>query len=307
MTPRNILVIGSANIDLVARVSRIPRPGETLMGQSFATICGGKGANQAVAAARLGGNVSFLGCVGDDAFGVQQKESLRAAGVKLDLLKTVSGTPTGTAIIEVSDEGENSIVVIPGANFQLTPEDILACRAAFEAADAVLMQLEVPVAVVEAALDLARETDTLSILDIGSDQPVSEAVIGKATVVTPNTSEAERLTGMTIESDADVEAAAARLLSFGSSHVVMKLGSRGSRYFGAGARFDAQPFKVEVVDTTAAGDAFTGALGVGWNEGAIAETLRFANAVGALATTKAGAQPSLPFAEDVTRILNQQC
>lgn len=303
MTSRNILVIGSANIDLVARVSRIPRPGETLMGQSFATICGGKGANQAVAAARLGGNVTFIGCVGDDAFGAQQKASLRAAGVNLDCLKMVSNTPTGTAIIEVSDGGENSIVVIPGANFELTPEDILARRAAFETADAVLMQLEVPVAVVEAALDLARETSTLSILDIGSDQPIPESVIGKATVVTPNTSEAERLTGMTIESDADVEAAALRLLGFGSRHVVMKLGSRGSRYFGAGTSINASPFQVDVVDTTAAGDAFTGALGVGWNEEAIAETLRYANAVGALATTKAGAQPSLPFADDVARLL----
>lgn len=303
MTPRNILVIGSANIDLVARVSRIPRPGETLMGQSFATICGGKGANQAVAASRLGGNVWFLGCVGDDAFGVQQKESLLDAGVKLDYLKTVSGTPTGTAIIEVSDEGENSIVVVPGANFALTPEDIYCCRAAFAAADAVLMQLEVPVAVVEAALDLARETHTLSILDIGSDQPVSEAVIGKATVVTPNVSEAERLTGMTIESDDDVEIAAKRLLSFGSRHVVMKLGSRGCRYFSATEALEAAPFKVKVVDTTAAGDAFTGALGVAWKEGAIAETLRYANAVGALATTRAGAQPSLPFAEDVALLV----
>lgn len=305
MTPRNILVIGSANIDLVARVSRIPRPGETLIGQSFATICGGKGANQAVAAARLGGNVWFLGCVGDDAFGVQQKESLLDAGVKLDYLKTVSGTPTGTAIIEVSDEGENSIVVVPGANFALTPDDVYCCRAAFAAADAVLMQLEVPVAVVEAALDLARETHTLSILDIGSDQPVSEAVIGKATVVTPNVSEAERLTGMKIDSDEDVEIAAKRLLSFGSRHVVMKLGSRGSRYFGAGGPLDAPPFAVKVVDTTAAGDAFTGALGVAWDEKAIAETLRFANAVGALATTKAGAQPSLPFAEDVMLLLEK--
>lgn len=305
MTARNILVIGSANIDLVARVSRIPRPGETLMGQSFSTICGGKGANQAVAAARLGGAVSFLGCVGDDAFGLQQKESLLAAGVKLDHLKTVSGTPTGTAIIEVSDEGENSIVVIPGANFELTPTDILACRAAFEAADAVLMQLEVPVAVVETALDLARETNTLSILDIGSDQPVSESILGKASVVTPNVSEAERLTGMTIGNDADVEVAAARLLGFGSRHVVMKLGSRGSRYFGPAGSIEAPPFRVEVVDTTAAGDAFTGALGVGWNDDAIAETLRYANAVGALATTRAGAQPSLPFSEDVARLLER--
>lgn len=306
MTPRKILVIGSANIDLVARVSRIPRPGETLIGQSFATICGGKGANQAVAAARLGGQVSFLGCVGDDAFGVQQKESLGSAGVNLEYLKTVCGTPTGTAIIEVSDEGENSIVVVPGANFELTPEDVHRCRAAFEAADVVLMQLEVPVEVVEAALDLARETNTLSILDIGSDQPVSESVIGKATVVTPNVSEAERLTGLKIESDEDVEAAARRLLSFGSTHVVMKLGSRGSRYFGAGGGVDAPPFSVDVVDTTAAGDAFTGALGVAWDEKVIAATLRYANAVGALATTKAGAQPSLPDATAVALLLEEQ-
>lgn len=306
MTPRNILVIGSANIDLVARVSRIPRPGETLIGQSFATICGGKGANQAVAAARLGGQVSFLGCVGNDAFGTQQKESLQSAGVSLDLLKTVSNVPTGTAIIEVSDEGENSIVVVPGANFELTPADVYRCRAAFENADVVLMQLEVPVSVVEAALDMARETNTLSILDIGSDQPVSEAVIGKATVVTPNVSEAERLTGLKIDTDDDVEQAAHRLLGFGSKHVVMKLGGRGSRYFGAEGRIDAPPFMVEVVDTTAAGDAFTGALGVAWDEGAIAATLRYANAVGALATTKAGAQPSLPLASEVARLLEAQ-
>lgn len=306
MTHRKILVIGSANIDLVARVSRIPRPGETLMGRSFDTICGGKGANQAVAAARLGGHVFFLGCVGDDAFGAQQKESLGSAGVNLDYLKTIKGTPTGTAIIEVSDEGENSIVVVPGANFELTPEDIYACRSVFESVDAVLLQLEVPVPVVAAALDLAGETNTLSILDIGSDQPVSEAVIGKATLVTPNASEAERLTGIKIETDDDVEAAARRLQSFGSRHVVMKLGSRGSRYFGVGGRVDGPPFAVDVVDTTAAGDAFTGALGVGWDEGNIAETLRYANAVGALATTRAGAQPSLPFAADVLRLREEQ-
>lgn len=306
MSSRTILVVGSANIDLVARVSRIPRPGETLMGRSFATICGGKGANQAVAAARLGGQVSFIGCVGADGFGDLQKAGLAADGVKLDHLKTVRDTPTGTAIIQVSDEGENSIVVIPGANFAVTPEDIAACRPAFERADAVLMQLEVPVAVVEAALDLARETNTLSILDIGSDQPITDAVLGKADVITPNTSEAERLTGLSIDTNAEIEAAANRLLALGARHVVMKLGGRGSRYFGPSGAFDAPPFRVDVVDTTAAGDAFTAALGVYWDESDLATTLRRANATGALATTRAGAQPSLPTAAEVERLLVEQ-
>ena len=294
MKQRKLLVLGSANIDLVARVSRIPRPGETLMGTSFTTVCGGKGANQAVAAARLGAAVSFLGCVGADGFGELQKSSLTGSGVDLTMLKTVVDVPTGTAIIEVSDVGENSIVVIPGANFCLTPGDVRACRPHFELADAVLMQLEVPVDVVEAALDLARETGTLSILDIGSDQPIAPEVIGKATAVSPNTSEAERLTGRAIESEAGIRAAADDLRAMGVEHVVMKLGARGSHYFGPDGDVFVPAFSVDVVDTTAAGDAFTAALGVAWDTAAFARTLRFANATGALAATRAGAQPSLP-------------
>lgn len=305
MAPRSLLVLGSANIDLVARVSRIPRPGETLMGTSFSTICGGKGANQAVAAARLGARVSLLGCVGADAFGEQQRAGLAAAGVDLALLKTASGQPTGTAVIEVSDEGENSIVVVPGANFALTPEDVYACREAFEAADVVLMQLEVPVAVVEAALDLARESGTLSILDIGSDQPITPAVIGKASVVSPNTSEAEHLTGLSVDTPAQIAAAAASLRGYGVEHVVMKLGARGSHYFGPAGDHYVPAFSVDVVDTTAAGDAFTAALGAVWDAGNPAETLRFANGAGALAATRPGAQPSLPDADAVAALLQK--
>lgn len=305
MNPRNVLVVGSANIDLVARVSRIPRPGETLIGQSFTTILGGKGANQAVAAARLGAHVTFIGCVGEDAFGAQQRDGLAAAGISLDHLKTAAGTPTGTAIIEVSDAGENSIVVVPGANFELTPEDIHLRRAAFEKADVVLLQLEVPAAVVEAALDLARETNTLSILDIGSDQPIAPDALGKASVISPNASEAERLTGLTAGTPEEIRAAAAQLLGYGAGHVVMKLGARGSRHFAAGTDYYAPAFPVDVADTTAAGDAFTAALGVAWNPKDMAGTLRYANAVGALATTKAGAQPSLPDAEAVAAFLRR--
>jgi ribokinase len=298
-----LLVLGSANIDLVARVSRIPRPGETLMGQSFATICGGKGANQAVAAARLGAAVSFLGCVGSDAFGALQRSSLAAEGIDLTRLKTVDGTPTGTAIIEVSDAGENSIVVVPGANFRLAPEDVWACRSVFESVDAVLMQLEVPIPVVEAALDLARETGTLSILDIGSDQPISPEVLGKACIVSPNTSEAERLTGRRVDTPEAIQAAAETLRAYGAEHVVMKLGERGSHYFGSGGDVFVPAFSVEAVDTTAAGDAFTAALGVAWDPADMHATLRFANATGALAATRAGAQPSLPARSEVEALL----
>jgi len=303
LNQRKLLVLGSANIDLVARVSEIPRPGETLLGSSFSTVCGGKGANQAVAATRLGAAVSFLGCVGADGFGQLQWSSLAAAGVDLSLLKTVEDATTGTAIIEVSDAGENSIVVIPGANFLLTPADVFACRSFFEMADAVLMQLEVPVAAVEAALDLARETNTLSILDIGSDQPISPEVVGKARIVSPNASEAERLTGRTVDSHDDILAAAEDLRAMGVEHVVMKLGSRGSQYVGPAGSFLVPAFPVDVVDSTAAGDAFTAALGVGWNPSDIEGTLRYANATGALATTRAGAQPSLPDGAAVAALL----
>jgi ribokinase len=303
MNQRNILVVGSANIDLVTRVSRIPAPGETLIGQSFTTVCGGKGANQAVAAARLGASVAFLGCVGQDGFAEQQRESLRGAGVNLDYLKTADEEVTGTAIIEVSDSGENSIVVVPGANFDLTPSDLQQRRDAFAAADVVLLQLEVPVETVEAALDIAKACGTFSILDIGSDQEIAPEVLGKADLISPNRSEAARLTGLAIDDAARVEEAAQTLLGYGADHVVMKLGDEGSRYVGAEDDVSAPPFSVEVVDTTAAGDAFTSALGVRWGLGEVDEILRYANAVGALATTVAGAQPSLPTAEAAAELL----
>jgi len=303
LTKRKILVVGSANIDLVTRVSRIPKPGETLIGSSFQTVCGGKGANQAMAAARLGASVSFLGCVGEDGFAGQQRASLGAAGVNLDYLKVDRDQPTGTAVIEVSDAGENSIVVVPGANFSLGPDDIYARREAFEAADVVLLQLEVPVETVEAALDLARECGVLSILDIGSDQTITPAALGKASVISPNRSEAEHLTGKTVQTHADVLEAAHILLGYGAGHVVMKLGSEGSRYVGPASDQHADAFTVSVIDTTAAGDAFTAALGVGWDPADPGGVLRFANAVGALATTRVGAQPSLPERAAVSALL----
>lgn len=302
MTPRNILVIGSANIDLVTRVPHCPRPGESLIGSSFATITGGKGANQAVAAARLGAKVAFAGCVGNDAFAQMQRASLSAEGIDLTHLKTHPDAPTGTAIITVADDGQNSIVVTPGANYGIIPDDIAVLEPAMRAADVVLLQLEIPMESVAAALRLARACGTLSILDAGPATTVAPELLALADIVSPNETEAEALTGINV-AHAGAQAAAEHLRGLGVPHVVMKLGAQGSLYVAEDAQIAAPPFAVQAVDTTAAGDAFTAALALRWGTAPAAEVLRFANATGALATTRHGAQPSMPALSDVLLFL----
>ncbi len=304
MSKPNIVVVGSANIDLITRVSRSPKPGESLIGHSFATVTGGKGANQAVAAARLGGAVHFVGCVGDDAFGAQQRESLSAAGVDVSHVLTHPDEPTGTAVILVADEGQNSIVVTPSANFGLRPEHVEALEALFAKADAVLLQLEIPMETVEAALDLARRTETRSVLDAGPAQKVPQEIVAKADIVSPNETEAEAMTGTVVQTLDDAKAAARQLLDWGAAYAVMKLGAQGSLCVERGA-CHAPPFAVTPVDTTAAGDAFTAALALEWKRRPCREVLRFANAAGALATTVAGAQPSMPTREAVEKFLQE--
>jgi len=304
MNATRMVVAGSANIDLVTRVPRSPKPGESLIGKSFATITGGKGANQAVAAARLGTSVAFLGCVGNDAFGELQRQSLREAGVDVSHLKVHPSEPTGTAVILVADEGQNSIVVTPSANYGLVPKDITALESVIAAADVLLLQLEIPLATVEAALDLARRHGVLSILDAGPAQPVSADMVAKADIVSPNETEAEAITGIKVATVDDARAAAERLRAMGAPEVVMKLGANGSLYLGEEEHY-APPFQVNAVDTTAAGDAFTAALGAMWKRVSVAEALRFANATGALAATVAGAQPSMPRRDAVEAFLAQ--
>ncbi len=221
MAPR-ILVIGSANIDLVTRVSRIPKPGETLIGTSFKTVPGGKGANQAVAAARLGARTLFAGCVGDDAFGRMQRETLGNDGIDLRYLKTHPVEPTGTAVILVAETGQNSIVVTPAANSGIEPGDIEAMAPVFAELDAVLLQLEIPLETVEAALEAARRADVLSILDAGPAQAVPQEILCKASVVSPNETEIEAMTGVAVGSVDDARRAALRLRELGAQEVVVK-------------------------------------------------------------------------------------
>jgi len=301
----NIVVIGSANIDLVTRVPRSPQPGESLIGRSFATVTGGKGANQALAAARLGASVHFAGCVGDDAFGAQQRRSLSAGGVDVSYLKLHPSEPTGTAVILVADEGQNTIVVTPSANYGLLPEDLTPLRPLIAQADALLLQLEIPLETVEAALDIARSCGTLSILDAGPAQKLSEHLVAKADVISPNETEAEAITGVKISTIDDACTAAERLLEMGAKHAVMKLGLRGALYLGEEEIY-IPAFTVRAVDTTAAGDAFTAALAVVWKQMPLPEALRFANAAGALAAMTPGAQPSMPKRESVEQFLKKQ-
>jgi len=293
MSTRTIVVVGSANIDMVAHAPHCVRPGESLIGTSLETVCGGKGANQAVAAARLGARTHFVGCVGDDAFGAMQRRALENAGVDIACLKTHSSEPTGTALICVADTGQNSIVVVPGANLGITPDDIRAADALFAQADAVLLQLEIRLDTVDAALEAARRHGALSILDAGPAQHVPEALIAKADLVSPNETEAEAITGIAVDSLDDAERAAERLIAMGAREAVMKLGARGALYVGQGS-IHAPAFVIVPVDTTAAGDAFTAALALEWGAVPRAQALRFANAAGALAAMSPGAQPSMP-------------
>jgi ribokinase len=304
MEPR-ILVIGSANIDLVTRVPRCPKPGESLIGSAFTTVPGGKGANQAVAAARLGATTWFAGCVGDDVFGALQRETLSASGVRVDHLKVHPTAPTGTAVIFVADEGQNSIVVTPSANLEFTPDDVLALEPLIRDVDAILVQLEIDLESVEAALELARKHGVLSVLDAGPAQQVPDALIAKAGLVSPNETEAEALTGIRISTIDGAEAAAQVLLERGAKDVVIKLGAQGALYRGA-QTFHVRTFPVNVVDTTAAGDAFTAALATKWGRTGVEEALRFATATGALATTVAGAQPSMPTRAAVEQLIQER-
>jgi len=289
-----VLVVGAANIDLVTRVPRCPKVGETLIGYSFATHPGGKGANQAVATARLGAKTYFAGCVGQDVFGSLLQRTLALAGVDVSILRTHPTEPTGTAVIFVDDQGRNSIILTPSANYGITPEDVASLKPMFEKVDVLLVQLEIPLETTEAALELARACRILSILDAGPAQKVPAAILQKADIVSPNETEAEAITDMAVRSLDDARAAAARLRDLGAKEVVLKLGESGALYMGEDW-FHVPAFKVEPLDTVAAGDAFTAALAVAWKKFHDRyEAIRFANAAGAIATTVEGAQPSMP-------------
>lgn len=300
---RRIVVVGSLNIDLVVRTLHLPRPGETVRGADFETIPGGKGANQAVAAARLAGpadHVVMVGRVGDDGFAAVLRQSLSAAGVEIDQVKTVPG-PTGNAMIAVEASGENFIIITPGANGTITPEDLDQIAPLLGGADLLLLQLEVPLPVVERAARLAREGGATVILNPAPapEGPLPASLLRDLSILIPNESEAARLAGV-----AEPRAAAQALRALGVPVVIVTLGSRGALLIDEAGERHVPAFTVTPVDTTAAGDAFAGALAVALVEGqALPDAVRFAAGAGALAATRPGAQPSLPQRSELDRLL----
>jgi ribokinase len=300
-----IVVIGSINMDLVARCSSIPKPGETVLGDELRQIPGGKGANQAVAAARLGAEVYMVGAVGGDVFGRRALEELRAAGVNTDQVRTIDSASTGVALIAVNSAGENAITVAPGANRCVNTEDVERALPLLRAADVCLLQLEIPVEADFRAIRICRELGVTTVLDAAPALPDPPDDLFRTEVLTANLAEAETLTGISGDgSESHARSMIAALSERGLKRVVLKLGDRGSLAYDDPDYSMMEADRVEVVDATAAGDAFNAALGVYLaRRHSLFSAQRRANAAGALACTKLGAMPAMPTAEQVDRRL----
>jgi ribokinase len=291
-------------MDLVCRTRDIPRPGETILGSDFVTIPGGKGANQAVAARRLGAEVRFIGCVGADASGEAVGAAMAAEGIGVAGLARSTRAPTGTAVIVVDAAGQNQIAVAPAANRHLAPE-MLAQRAEdFGWASVVLCQLEVPIDTVAAALEDARRRKLITVLNPAPVRPLPDDLWRLIDYLTPNAIEAGRLSGVDVHDRPSAEIAARALLDRGARAVIVTLGDLGAVGCDARERVAVRAFPIQAVDTTAAGDAFTAALAVAVGEGRLlSAALGFAAAAAALACTRPGAQPSLPTRSEVDALL----
>ncbi|WDU63962.1 ribokinase [Pseudomonas poae] len=298
--PAKVVVIGSLNMDLVTRASRLPRAGETLIGQTFSTVPGGKGANQAVAAARLGADVAMIGCVGSDAYGAQLRDALQVESIDCQAVSTVDGS-SGVALIVVDDSSQNAIVIVAGSNGELTPASLQAFDAVLQAAEVIVCQLEVPMATVGYALKRGRELGKTVILNPApASAPLPAEWYASIDYLIPNESEASALSGVTVDSLDSARVAALQLVQAGAGKVIITLGAQGALFSNGHVFEHLVAPKVKAVDTTAAGDTFVGgfaaALATGKSE---AEAIRFGQVAAALSVTRAGAQPSIPTLHDV--------
>ena len=302
-----IVVVGSINVDLVVRVANLPRPGETVLGGRFASVPGGKGANQAVAAARAGGHTTFVARVGDDSMGHAAIEAFRAEGIEADFITVTPHAPTGVALILVDAVGENSIAVAGGANDRLSFDDIERARPAIEAADVLLLQLEVPLEAVAHAVSIAQSAGTRVILNPAPARPLSAALLARVDILTPNETDGESLASpghAPAPSAADAEALAGMLLGLGPRAVVLTRGAAGALVAAANDCTHVPAFSVEPLDTVAAGDVFNGCLAVMLAEGLdLVAATRFAAAAAAISVTREGAQTSAPRRGEIEAFL----
>lgn len=299
---RKIVVIGSCNTDMVINMERLPLPGETLLGGKFFMNPGGKGANQAVAAARLGGKVLFIAKVGNDPFGVRAVDQYKAEGINTKHVLVDKEHPSGVALILVDAHGENSIAVASGANAHLMPQDIDNARGAIEDGDILLMQLETPLETVEHAALLTKQLGKKVILNPAPAHPLPESLLRNLYMLIANETEAEFISGTKISDMDSVARAADIICGKGVENVVITLGSKGAFVKERGAYHQVQGLKVKAVDATAAGDTFCGALCVALAEGrSITEAVEFANRAAAITVTRMGAQSSLPYRREVEK------
>ena len=299
-----IVVVGSSNTDMVVRVPALPRPGETVLGGTFFTARGGKGANQAVAAARAGGSVAMIGCLGDDAFGDETLVALAAEGIAVEGIRRVAGISSGVALILVDAGGENCIAVASGANARLGAEDAARSAELLSPDGVLLVQLESPLETAVAAARAARGAGARVILNPAPARDLPDELLGLVSVLTPNESEAERLAGIPVHGERGLERAASALLARGVGAVVVTLGAAGAYVATAEHRESVPGRAVEARDTTGAGDVFSGALAVALAEGQpVRDAVRFANAAAAISVTRDGAQPAAPFRAEILRML----
>ncbi|OMD05313.1 ribokinase [Paenibacillus odorifer] len=302
----DIVVIGSLNMDMVVRTNRSPDAGETLIGQAFALSPGGKGANQAVAAARLGAEVSMIGRVGKDTFGSEMLEIIRNEGIHIEHISVSEHQATGVASIIIEEDGENRIIVVPGANIELTVEDIQALEAVISQTKIIVLQLEMDLAMSEQAIAIAHRKGIPVILNPAPARVLKDEMLAQVSYLTPNETEAGILSGMTVDSAETAEQAARILLQKGVQNVIVTLGSKGALIVNAEGAKAVPGFPVKAVDTVAAGDSFNGALAQQLVLGkTLEEAVSFANAVGALAVGKEGAIPSLPQLSEVEQFLKR--
>ncbi|MCX8157580.1 MAG: ribokinase [Verrucomicrobiae bacterium] len=301
-----IVVVGSSNTDMVVQTPRLPRPGETLLGGRFTLAPGGKGANQAVAAARAGGRVAFVCRLGRDLFGDRALQGFRQDRLEVKWIQRDPRAPSGVALIAVAPDGENSIIVAPGANARLSRQDVAAAAPALQKARVILAQLEVPLPAVRAAVREAKKVEALVILNPAPAQPLPDALLRQVDVLTPNETEAELLTGLKVDSPAAAAQAAHLLLQRGVNTVLITLGARGVWLASPAEAAHLPGFKVRPVDTTAAGDVFNGALAVALAEGQPwRAAVRFAQAAAAISVTRLGAQPSAPHRHEIEVFLRR--
>jgi ribokinase len=296
-----IIVVGSSNTDMVIKAPKFPVPGETLLGGTFFMFPGGKGANQAVAAARLGGQITFVARVGSDIFGNQALQQFQQEGINTEYIISDPKNPSGVALITLDAKGENTIVVAQGANGALTTEDVNKAEKEFEKADIILMQLETPLDTIRSAIALASRYGKKVILNPAPAQSLPKDLFKELFIITPNESETETLLGVKISDLNSIEQAAQKLYGLGVKNVVITLGVEGAYLFNSEGGRHIPTRKVTPVDTTAAGDVFNGALAVAIAEGSSpVKAIEFANRAAALSVTRMGAQSSAPYRSELT-------